>query len=227
MENYHHRGRRRKLIEDLRQRGGIDERVLSVMANVPRHLFIEQAFEDRAYADEPLPISCEQTISQPTTVGLQSTYLQVLPRQKILEIGTGSGYQAAVLALLGGRVFTLERHEQLFQATRKRLRKLRFGQVRCYLRDGYGGLPEMAPFDRILVTAGAPEVPESLLGQLAPGGIMVVPVGTEEQRMLRLTKDLDGRLREEDLGAFRFVPFLAGIAHLEKSGKRPTFDNER
>ena len=170
-DGFKHRGQRKRLIESLRERGCYADRVLDVMGSVPRHAFLQSSFDDWAYRDEAFPIDCEQTISQPSTVAWQSTALEVLPRQKVLEIGTGSGYQAAVLSLLGGRVFTIERHKPLYRRAKLTLKKLRLDRgIRFFLRDGYGGVPEMAPFDRILVTAGAPDVPRKLLEQLAVGG---------------------------------------------------------
>lgn len=201
---------RRRLIEDLRQRGIGNERVLSVMAQVPRHLFLDKAFEEKAYEDQPFPIACDQTISQPSTVAIQTTALEVLPRQRVLEIGTGSGYQAAVLGLLGARVFTVERHRPLYQQARQMLRRLRIKNVRCFLRDGFHGLPEFAPYDRIIVTAGAPEIPPTLKEQLAIGGILLIPVGGASQQMYRLRKTGPDQFETEELGNFRFVPFLPG-----------------
>lgn len=202
---------RRQLIEDMRRRGVGSERVLAVMEQLPRHLFLDKAFEELAYEDKPFPIDCDQTISQPTTVALQTTMLEVLPRQRVLEVGTGSGYQAAVLALLGARVFTVERHRPLYQRARQMLRRLRIKNVRCFLRDGSNGLPEFAPYDRIIVTAGAAEVPEPLKEQLAVGGQMIIPVGTGRQQMLRLRKTGPETFETENLGDFRFVPLLPGM----------------
>ncbi len=196
----------------LREKGIRDERVLEAIGRVPRHFFLEKAFVDWAYQDKPFPIGCEQTISQPYTVGFQSSLLEVNKRDKVLEIGTGSGYQAAVLALLGGRVFTIERHRPLHLKAKKMLQLLGLKGVRCYHRDGYKGLPEMAPFHRIIVTAGAPEVPEALKEQLAIGGMLVIPVGDKDQRMLRIIRRGKAEWETEDHGDFRFVPFLPGTA---------------
>jgi protein-L-isoaspartate(D-aspartate) O-methyltransferase len=181
------------------------------MENLPRHFFLDNAFAEKAYEDKAFPIGKEQTISQPYTVAFMTQELQVEKRQKILEIGTGSGYQAVILHLLGARVFTIERQAALFEKTNRLLKKLHYPQIRCYLRDGYKGLPEMAPFDRILVTAGAAETPPALLQQLKIGGIMVIPVGIEIQKMLRITRIAEDQWEEENLGQFRFVPFLEGI----------------
>ncbi len=214
-DGFRHRGQRKRLIDRLRQQNEYDERVLEVMGGIPRHAFLESTFNEWAYRDEPFPIDCEQTISQPSTVAWQSTALQLLPRQKVLEIGTGSGYQAAVLSLLGGRVFTVERHKPLYRKAKLTLRKLRLDRgIRFYLRDGYRGVPEMAPYSRILVTAGAPSVPPLLLEQLEVGGIMVIPVGPEgnDQELLRITKSAPGQHTEEKLGYCQFVPFREGLA---------------
>jgi protein-L-isoaspartate(D-aspartate) O-methyltransferase len=184
------------------------------MEQIPRHRFLDSTFAEWAYQDRPFPIACEQTISQPSTVAWQSSLLDVAPRQKVLEIGTGSGYQAAVLALLGGRVFTLERHPTLYKKVRSRLQQLKLGHIRCFLRDGYGGLPEMAPFERIIVTCGAAEVPQSLLLQLAVGGRAVIPVGPEnEQRMLTIDRINEEEFFTTDHGPCAFVPFTEGLGH--------------
>ncbi len=214
-DGFRHRGQRKRLIDKLRKAGEFDSCVLDVMANIPRHAFLDSSFGEWAYRDEPFPIDCEQTISQPTTVAWQTTAIRLLPRQKVLEIGTGSGYQAAVLSLLGGRVFTVERHKPLYKQAKLTLKKLRLDRgIRFFLRDGNRGLPEMAPFDRILVTAGAKEVPQALLDQLAIGGILVIPVGPENeiQQLLRITKTGEDKMEEEMLGLCKFVPFREGLA---------------
>jgi len=206
---------RRRLIAQLRQKGIDDERVLLAMGTLPRHFFLERAFEEWAYEDKAFPIGNEQTISQPYTVAYMSSLLAVNKRDKVLEIGTGSGYQAAVLALMGARVFTIERQELLFQRARDLLRKLQPGNVRCFFRDGHRGLPEFAPFDKIIVTAGADRLPGVLLRQLKVGGIMAIPVGREDQRMYRITRRSATHFEEEVLGNFRFVPFQKGITGME------------
>lgn len=213
MDSYLHRGQRKKLIDRLRAEGRYDAKVLDVMANIPRHAFLESSFHAFAYQDEAFRIGCEQTISQPSTVAWQTTELELLPRQHVLEIGTGSGYQAAVLSLLGGRVFTVERHKPLYQKAKLTLKKLRLDRIRSYLRDGSKGLPEMAPYDRILATAGAAAVPPQLREQLKIGGIMVIPVGPDgaEQTMLKIRRISEDQWTEEALGACQFVPFLEGV----------------
>ncbi|MEL6392132.1 MAG: protein-L-isoaspartate(D-aspartate) O-methyltransferase [Bacteroidota bacterium] len=213
MDSFKHRGRRRKLIADLRAKNRFDDRVLDVMANVPRHLFINSAFAEHAYEDKPWPIDRDQTISQPSTVAWQTSVLSLLPRQKILEIGTGSGYQAAILSLLGGRVFTVERHEPLWRKSRLKFRQLKLGNIRCFLRDGHEGLPEFAPFDRILATAAAEKVPENLKQQLSIGGLLIIPVGgsKKNQRLMRIERVDKNQFKQEDLGSCAFVPFLEGV----------------
>lgn len=201
---------RRKLIEELRRKGIRDEAVLQVMEQLPRHYFLDKAFEERAYEDKPFPIGNEQTISQPYTVAFQTQLLEVRKRHKVLEIGTGSGYQAAILAMLGARVYTVERYEALYRQAKALLESLGLKNVRCFFRDGSKGLPEHAPFDRIIATAGAPEVPEALKQQLAIGGILVIPVGIEVQGMMRIVRTSETEYLEEDTGDFRFVPFLGG-----------------
>ncbi len=212
MDNFRHRGQRAKLIKTLRQRGEFDDKVLDVMGNLPRHVFLESSFSDWAYRDEAFPIDCDQTISQPSTVAWQTTALEVLPRQHVLEIGTGSGYQAAVLSLLGARVFTVERHKPLYRKSKLTFKRLRLDRIRSYYRDGSRGLPEMAPFHRILATAGAAAVPPALREQLSIGGILVIPVGPEdaEQTLLKITRLDETTYTEEELGRCAFVPFREG-----------------
>lgn len=200
------------MVERLRRQGVSDERVLAAMEALPRHFFLDKAFEDWAYKDQAFPIGGQQTISQPYTVAYQSCLLDVQPRQKVLEIGTGSGYQAAVLAMLGGRVYSVERQEGLYQKAEALLGQLRPGNVRCFHRDGYKGLAEFAPFDKIIVTAAAPEVPQVLLQQLAMGGRMVIPAGQAVQQMLRITRTGASVFETETFEEFRFVPFLEGLA---------------
>ena len=200
-----------QLLETLRLEGVRDEKVLEAMSKVPRHLFLEKAFEEWAYKNVAFPIGCEQTISQPLTVAIQSGLLEVKKGDKILEVGTGSGYQACILSLLGAKVYTIERQSALFEKTDKLLRELGFGAIRTFLGDGYAGLPMFAPFDKILVTAGATMLPETLLSQLAVGGYLVIPIGGDEsQTMWRYTKLTEGDIKSEAFGKFKFVPFLKG-----------------
>ncbi|MBP7272598.1 MAG: protein-L-isoaspartate(D-aspartate) O-methyltransferase [Saprospiraceae bacterium] len=211
-DTYRHKGLRKQLIDALRKRGVNDEAILTAMGTLPRHFFLDNAFEEWAYQDKAFPIANEQTISQPYTVAFQTALLQIQKREKVLEIGTGSGYQAAILAMLGARVFTVERQELLYQQAKELLSELGFGGVRCYLRDGTKGLPEFAPFDKILVTAGAQEIPVALKNQLKVGGMLVIPYGdAHTQIMYRITKLSEGKFKEEQLGDFRFVPLLEGL----------------
>jgi protein-L-isoaspartate(D-aspartate) O-methyltransferase len=182
------------------------------MDKVPRHLFaFESAFIERAYEDSAFPIGEGQTISQPYTVAYQSQLLEIKKGDKILEVGTGSGYQACILHLLGAKVYTIERQSALFEKTEKFLREMGFVAIRTFLGDGYVGLPMFAPFDKILVTAGASSLPEILLSQLAIGGHLVIPIGDDQsQTMWRYTKLPDGSVKSEAFGKFKFVPFLKG-----------------
>jgi protein-L-isoaspartate(D-aspartate) O-methyltransferase len=202
---------RRKLVEGVRRKGISDERILAAMEALPRHFFLEKAFEEKAYEDAAFPIGCEQTISQPYTVAYQTSMLEVKKRDKVLEIGTGSGYQAAILSLLGARVYSVERQEALYKKAKSLLASLGMGNVRCFFRDGSKGLPEFAPYDRILVTAAASEPPQALLDQLAIGGMLVIPVGGEVQRMERITRTGERSYQTERFDHFRFVPFLPGL----------------
>jgi protein-L-isoaspartate(D-aspartate) O-methyltransferase len=210
-DDYRHKGLRRRLLDELRSKGITCERTLSALDQVPRHLFLELAFEELAYEDKAFPISHGQTISQPYTVAYQTQLLAPNLRQKVLEIGTGSGYQAAVLAVLGARVYTIERIEALYLHTRELLEKLGLVQIRTFFKDGYIGLGEFAPFDKILVTAAASEVPPALLDQLAIGGWLVAPIGDDNtQIMRRITRHSPTEYEEEEFDAFRFVPLLRG-----------------
>ena len=199
------------MVDALRRRGITDEAVLAAMAAVPRHFFLDNAFVEHAYEDKPFPIGCEQTISQPFTVAYQTVLLDIKNGDRVLEVGTGSGYQASILAALGARVFTVERQEQLYFSTKTLLEKLGFKTVKCFFRDGSKGLAEKAPFDKILVTAGAPLVPKPLKEQLVVGGILVIPVGETVQQMLKITRLSATEFQEERLDDFRFVPFLEGV----------------
>lgn len=210
MDTYRHKGMRARMVADLRKKGITDERVLEAMNSVPRHLFLDTTLDLLAYEDQALPILCDQTISMPSTVASQSQLLNVQPGMKVLEIGTGSGYQTAILCSLGARVFTIERQKGLFSRTKTRLEKLSY-RAKCFLGDGYQGLTEIHehPFDRIIITCGAPMIPQPLLDQLKEGGIMVIPVGNKEQEMLRVMK-VDGKAQIEKFGQCRFVPMLEG-----------------
>lgn len=210
-DTYRHKGLRKQLIAAIREKKMCDEKVLQAMEVLPRHLFMDKAFEELAYQDKAFPIGNEQTISQPLTVAIQTSLLAVQAREKILEVGTGSGYQAAILGMLGGRVYTLERHKALHAKAKQLLHDLQLGNIRCFHRDGFKGLPEFAPFNKIIVTAGAKEVPQKLLKQLAIGGRMVIPVGEKVQHMLVITRTGAETFETEEKGNFRFVPFLKGL----------------
>ena len=197
----------------LRRRGISDQAVLRAMDEVPREHFVPNAYYDQAYADQALPIACGQTISQPYVVAYMTEQLAVRPEHRVLEIGTGSGYQAAVLSRLAREVVTVERYRTLADVARERLRLLGMNNVDVVVGDGFAGAPERAPYDRILVTAAAEEIPQALVDQLAEGGIMVLPLGPHRgpQQIVKLTKGPDG-LSREDLIAVRFVPLLPGKA---------------
>jgi protein-L-isoaspartate(D-aspartate) O-methyltransferase len=210
-DSYRHKGMRKRLVEDLRQKGISNELVLEAINTIPRHFFLDKAFEELAYEDKAMPILEGQTISQPFTVAYQSQLLEINKRDTVLEIGTGSGYQAAILGAMGARVYSVERHEALFKKADKMMETLGLLNVRCYFRDGTKGLGEFAPFDRIIVTCGANEIPEHLLDQLAIGGIMVIPLGDGNlQTMTRVSKSSQDEYKIEKFDEFRFVPFLEG-----------------
>jgi len=198
----------------LRRRGISDQAVLRAMEEVPRENFVAPGFTDSAYADQALPIDCGQTISQPFVVAYMTEQLEVGPQHRILEIGTGSGYQAAVLSRLAREVVTIERYRTLADSAHERLQMLGYTNVTVRLGDGMAGAPDLAPFDRIMVTAAAEDVPDALVAQLTAGGKMVLPVGPrhDAQYLVKLTKRADGELTREDLIAVRFVPLLPGQA---------------
>ncbi|WP_353780015.1 protein-L-isoaspartate(D-aspartate) O-methyltransferase [Winogradskyella sp. 3972H.M.0a.05] len=207
-DSFKHKGLRSKLVETIIAKGIKDERVLNAISKIPRHLFMDSGFLDHAYQDKAFPIAADQTISQPFTVAFQSELLQVKPGDKILEIGTGSGYQTAVLLELGAKVYSIERQQELFKKTSKFLPKLGYRAKRLIFGDGYKGLPEDAPFDGIIVTAGAPFVPKPLLEQLKVGGRLVIPVGDNVQVMTLFTRKAEKRFEKQEFGDFRFVPLL-------------------
>ncbi|MVT09203.1 protein-L-isoaspartate(D-aspartate) O-methyltransferase [Chitinophaga tropicalis] len=210
-DSYKQKGLRKQLVDSIRQKGITDENVLTAINNIPRHYFLDTAFEGIAYEDRAFPIGEGQTISQPYTVAYQSQLLELKPFEKVLEIGTGSAYQACVLAELKVNVFTIERQKKLFDLVKQFPFKSRYPTIRFFYGDGYEGLPTYAPFDKILVTAAAPQIPEKLLQQLKVGGKMVIPVGGQEvQRMLRITKLGETEYDQEMFDNFSFVPMLAG-----------------
>lgn len=203
-----HQGKRRQLVEVLKRKGIVQSSVLNAIAEIPRHLFLDSSFVDHAYQDKAFPIGAEQTISQPYTVAFQSEQLQLTQGMKVLEIGTGSGYQTAVLCHMGAKVYSIERQHELFRTSLKRLPALGFKPKKLIFGDGYKGFPEQAPFDRIIVTAGAPNIPEALLAQLAVGGRMVIPVGEIHQKMTVISRTSATDFEKLVLGDFRFVPLL-------------------
>lgn len=210
-DTYRHKGLRKQLIDTLREKGITDESVLTAMNNIPRHFFLDTALDRIAYEDRAFPIAEGQTISQPYTVAYQTQLLQVKPGEKILEIGTGSAYQASVLAEMGAWVYTIERQKKLFEQNKHFVLKKKYPQIKFFFGDGFEGLPTFAPFDKIIITAAAPVVPPKLLDQLKPGGIMVIPLDEgEQQRMRRITKREDGTYHDEAFSQFSFVPMLAG-----------------
>lgn len=212
MDTYRHKGLRRRLIALLAEKGITNSKVLSTMSLIPRHEFLDSALADQAYMDKALPITSEQTISQPYTVAFQTQLLDPKPDEVILEVGTGSGYQAAVLSLLCRKLYSIERHETLYTETTLLLKKLGYTRVITLLGDGYLGSPRHAPFDKILVTAGADTIPETLLSQLKVGGTMVIPQGEGDSKdMLHILKTGKDTYEKTSHGKFRFVPFLKGM----------------
>ncbi|MCC6634469.1 MAG: protein-L-isoaspartate(D-aspartate) O-methyltransferase [Chitinophagaceae bacterium] len=210
-DTYRHKGLRKQLIDILKEKGITQENVLNAINNIPRHFFLDPAFDNIAYEDRAFPIGEGQTISQPYTVAYQTQLLNVKKFDKVLEIGTGSVYQASVLAELGASVFTIERQKNLYVKNNKFIFKNKYLNIKFFYGDGFEGLPQFAPFDKIMITAAAPFIPTKLIEQLKIGGQMVIPVDEGEvQRMLRLTKQKDGTLLEEEFEKFSFVPMLKG-----------------
>ena len=203
-----HQGLRNQLATVLQAKGITDENVLKAIRQIPRHLFIDSSFEDHAYKDKAFPIAAEQTISQPYTVAFQSQTLEIKPNDKVLEIGTGSGYQTAVLLELKAVVFSIERQQELFKKTSLFLPKLGYKPKQFIFGDGYKGLPAQAPFDKIIVTAGAPFVPKPLLSQLKVGGMLLIPVGDKTQIMTLFIRKSAKEFEKHELGDFAFVPML-------------------
>jgi protein-L-isoaspartate(D-aspartate) O-methyltransferase len=203
-----HQGLRNQLAKLLEEKGITDKNVLEAIKTIPRHLFLNSSFEDFAYQDKAFPIAADQTISQPYTVAFQSQLLEVKKEDKILEIGTGSGYQTAVLCAMGANVYTIERQNELFKKTSLLLPKLGIRPKKVIFGDGYKGLPEFAPFDGIIVTAGAPFIPQPLMAQLKIGGKLVIPLGEEHQIMTMLIRKNETQFEKHEFGEFRFVPLL-------------------
>jgi protein-L-isoaspartate(D-aspartate) O-methyltransferase len=203
-----HQGLRNQLVSVLEQKGITDKNVLDAIKKIPRHLFMESSFEDFAYQDKAFPIGAGQTISQPYTVAFQSQLLEVKKDHKVLEIGTGSGYQTAILWAMGAKVYSVERQNELFKTTSLLLPKLGIRPKHLSFGDGYKGLPNYAPFDSIIVTAGAPIIPKPLMAQLKVGGRLVIPLGDEKQIMTMLIRKSETQFEKHEFGEFRFVPLL-------------------
>ncbi|WP_127125847.1 protein-L-isoaspartate(D-aspartate) O-methyltransferase [Pseudoflavitalea rhizosphaerae] len=213
---------RRKLVEAIQSKGIRDARVLTAIGRIPRHLFMPESLRNKAYMDNAFPIGNEQTISQPYTVAYQTWLLNVEPGMKVLEVGTGSAYQAAVLAQMGAEVYTIERQKKFYDRNKQFTYLQRFSNLHFCYGDGYNGWPEAAPFHRILITAAPEKIPGELIKQLLPGGLLVAPVGRPGmQRMVRITKGMDNTITEEQFDHFAFVPMLPGIQNLPEGGASP------
>lgn len=207
-DTHKHQGLRNQLVKTIENKGIVDKNVLKALATVPRHLFMDSGFVDFAYQDKAFPIAADQTISQPYTVAFQTQLLEVKANDSILEIGTGSGYQTAVLVEMGAKVYTVERQKELFKKTSLFLPKIGYKPKKMIFGDGYKGLPEDAPFDGVIVTAGAPFVPKALLAQLKIGGKLVIPIGDAIQTMTLFIRTSEKDFEKHELGKFRFVPML-------------------
>ena len=210
-DSYMHKGLRKNLVDTIRRKGITNDSVLAAILTIPRHFFLDSAFDKVAYEDRAFPIGEGQTISQPYTVAYQTQLLEIKPFDKVLEIGTGSAYQACVLAELKAQVYTIERQKKLFDQNKLFSFLKKYPGIRLFYGDGFEGLPTYAPFDKIIITAAAPKIPEKLIDQLKTNGVMVIPVDEGDgQRMLRITKLPDGSLHEEKFDFFSFVPMLEG-----------------
>lgn len=210
-DSYRHKGLRKQLVDTIRQKGITDVAVLKAILDIPRHFFMDSAFDKIAYEDRAFPIAEDQTISQPYTVAYQTQLLELKPFEKVLEIGTGSAYQACVLAEMGVQVYTIERQKKLFDANKNFPYLKKYHSLKFFYGDGYEGLPTYGPFDKVIVTAAAPFIPPKLIEQLKPGGKMVIPVGGRElQTMLRLIKQENGEVIKEIYDNFSFVPMMEG-----------------
>ena len=207
-DNFKHQGMRKILIEGIRKKGILDETVLSAMVRVPRHFFFDPAFLNQAYSDNAFQIGAGQTISQPYTVAYQTSLLKIGKNEKVLEIGTGSGYQTCILLELGAKVFSIERQKELFDKSSALLKRMNY-LPKLFYGDGYKGLPGYAPFDKILVTCGAPFVPEELVKQLKIDGVMVIPIGAGEIQVMTIIRKIsENEIEKQELTEFRFVPML-------------------
>ncbi|MEI7982793.1 MAG: protein-L-isoaspartate(D-aspartate) O-methyltransferase [Bacteroidota bacterium] len=213
IDSYRHQGLRNLLVRNIRQKGISDESVLMALEKVPRHFFFDSSFLEYAYEDKPFPIGAGQTISQPYTVAFQTELLHINKGDKVLEIGTGSGYQACILAEMEARVFTIERQKTLFDRTSKFLLQLGYHTIKTFYGDGYKGLNAFAPYDKMIVTAAAPFIPDLLLGQLRVGGILVIPVGESDTQIMTTIRKISlESFEKKEYGAFRFVPMLGDRA---------------
>jgi len=208
-DNYKQQGKRQQLVKLLRDKGIDDEKVLEAINRIPRHLFMDSSFEDHAYQDKAFPIASGQTISQPYTVAFQTQLLELKAGDKVLEIGTGSGYQTAVLCMMKAKVYTVERQIKLYKKTKLLLDKLAFYPKQMTYGDGYKGWKEFAPFDKILVTAGAPHLPKTLMAQLKVGGKMIIPLGNKSQKMTEIIRNSATEFDKKTYGDFRFVPLVS------------------
>lgn len=213
IDSYKHKGLRKRLVSTIHSKGINDEGILQAIGKIPRHFFMDSSFLEFSYQDKPFPIGSGQTISQPYTVAFQTELLNIKKGDKILEVGTGSGYQACVLLELGAKVYSIERQKKLFVKAQKFLPSIGY-RPKLFYGDGYKGLKAFAPYDKILITAGAPIIPDGLLEQLKPGGVLVAPIGKGDvQIMKRIIKDNNGNFKEENHGTFRFVPLLINKAN--------------
>jgi len=211
-DSFRHKGMRNRLVQELVRKKITDQVVLQAIGNIPRHLFLESGFVNFAYQDKAFPIAAGQTISQPYTVALQSQLLEIEAGDKVLEVGTGSGYQAAVLIEMGVKLFSIERQRELYQRSTRLLRELGY-QGRFFLGDGYEGLPSQAPFDKVIVTAGAPFIPKQLLLQLRIGGIMIIPLGDKKQVLTRIIRIDEDEFEQQEIEECAFVPMLKGVVN--------------
>ncbi|MGM0647804.1 MAG: protein-L-isoaspartate(D-aspartate) O-methyltransferase [Bacteroidota bacterium] len=207
-DTYRHKGMRLKLAEQVSAKGIQDKAVLDALKTVPRHIFMDSSFVEHAYEDKAFPIGSSQTISQPYTVAFQTELLQIKKGDKVLEVGTGSGYQACILAEMGAKVFSIERHRKLYLKAKETLKDFHY-RIKLFYGDGYQGIPAFAPYDKVIITAAAPEIPDAILTQMKPGGILVIPLGVEGSQIMKtVTKNEDDSLTTNEHGLFRFVPML-------------------
>lgn len=206
-DSFKHKGLRKALVDELARKGITDQRVLEAIGKIPRHIFLDSSLDNISYQDKALPIGCAQTISQPFTVAFQTQLLDIKANDKVLEIGTGSGYQTSVLCEMKAKVFSIERHKPLFVRAKSVLEIMKYNP-KCFFGDGYKGLPTYAPFDKIIITCGAKTIPTDLISQMKIGGVLVIPIGDETQTMYRITKISETELSKEMFGDFKFVPML-------------------